>query len=723
MTYTFNLYSIPTFLTALFLFILGLSVFMRDKRSDINFSFLLVCLSATIWQLGYTFVYLSADQHTARIWQKFVYFGIPFLSPAMYHFSTAYLDLKQQRKYVILSYLFGVIFLTINLFTHLLVSDVTKYFWGYYKKAGPLYTIFLILWLIPGIATIYNLHRERKKFTSPLDRERRKYIFIAFSIVFIGFWDFIPAYGINIYPFGFIGVVACLSTIAYAIVKYRLLDITVVITRAAVFLSVYSIVLGIPFILSAALKEWFMRHLGSNWWMGPFSSLVLLGTIGPFVYVYLEKKAESILLGEQRRYQEILKHVAVDLSRIRNLQKLIDYIAHTVTEVVRISHAVIYVHDAKKDAFLLKAGTHLKDSQQQSIDHKNILISWLEKRKEPLVYEEVKHQAHENADPEFKRLEEQMRKLNAAVIVPCFLQDKILDLLILGEKLSGKIYNSEDLTNFSFLASEAALATENAQLYGKIEDEVKLRTEELVDVQKQLVQAEKLATVGTLAGGVAHEINNPLTAILTNVQILLATDETLDADSKESLELIEEATKRCRTIVQKLMAYAKKPLEESKIGKVLVSDILNKVLAFLGYQFEQDNIKIEVEEKEKNCFVLGNQNELEQVITNILINAKDAIGGLKKGGIICISVAKSGKWVKIQIKDEGIGIPRDIIPKIFDPFFTTKDVGKGLGLGLSICQSIIEKHKGLVTVESEVNKGTVFNILLPDAKEMSAIKM
>jgi two-component system NtrC family sensor kinase len=110
---------------------------------------------------------------------------------------------------------------------------------------------------------------------------------------------------------------------------------------------------------------------------------------------------------------------------------------------------------------------------------------------------------------------------------------------------------------------------------------------------------------------------------------------------------------------------------------------------------------------------MGNQNELEQVITNIILNARDAIKQAKSGGEIHIGLEKEKEWIKVNIRDEGIGIRKEIIHKIFDPFFTTKDVGKGVGLGLSICQSIVEKHKGKITVDSEPGRGTEFSIWLP----------
>ena len=211
----------------------------------------------------------------------------------------------------------------------------------------------------------------------------------------------------------------------------------------------------------------------------------------------------------------------------------------------------------------------------------------------------------------------------------------------------------------------------------------------------------------------AHEINNPLTAILTNVQMLLTSDTINDKLDKESLELIEEATKRCRTIVQKLMTYARKPLEAIEMSRIDLLDVLNSVASFIGYQLEQDNIKLNIKIREECYIVIGNKNELEQVFTNIILNSRDAIKKVKKGGVIDISFTKTDDWVKIDVTDQGEGISDAVSSKIFDPFFTTKDVGKGVGLGLSICQAILEKHKGSITFKSSAGKGATFTIQLP----------
>ncbi|OGX18686.1 MAG: hypothetical protein A2Y04_00525 [Omnitrophica WOR_2 bacterium GWC2_45_7] len=352
------------------------------------------------------------------------------------------------------------------------------------------------------------------------------------------------------------------------------------------------------------------------------------------------------------------------------------------------------------------------ETRMSAFDEKDEFLRWLNKNNK-IVYREFVE-----IDPAYAAIKDASRRyFNAAgamVAIPLVLNERLLGVINLDKKANLSRYNALDFHFLTTLKNQSAIAISNSLIYQDIEEQVRQRTEELVEVQKQLIQAEKLATVGTLSGGVAHEINNPLTAILTNVQMLLAfSDDEGGKIDKESLELIEEATQRCRTIVQKLMAYAKKPMESGQVSVIDLADVLKKTVAFLLYQLEQDSIKIVVETQEGPYPVMGNHNELEQVLTNMILNARDAILAVKKGGKIQITLTRSGDEIRLDISDEGVGMSQELIPKIFDPFFTTKDVGKGLGLGLSICQSIMDKHKGQITVQSEPNKGTVFTIRFP----------
>ena len=235
------------------------------------------------------------------------------------------------------------------------------------------------------------------------------------------------------------------------------------------------------------------------------------------------------------------------------------------------------------------------------------------------------------------------------------------------------------------------------------------RTRELVKTQDQLIQAEKLATLGTLAGGVAHEINNPLTAVLTNAQILKMT---ANEDDKESLDLIEEGAKRCQVIVQKLMKYARKTVEETPHKDVDLRDVVKGTCALLGFQFQQENIEVKMMLGEVPP-VKGIVGELDQVLTNLLVNARDAIHAAKVKGKITVETRETPGAAELVVTDNGIGIPKENQKKIFDPFFTTKDVGSGTGLGLAVSFAILKRHNATISVDSKPGKGTAFTVKFP----------
>ncbi|MFH1508488.1 MAG: ATP-binding protein [Candidatus Omnitrophota bacterium] len=705
-------YSLSGLFSAVIASVFGIFVFIKKPQGAVNRTYAALSFWIALWGYAYFYFPISQnDKDTVLLSFQILQIGAIFIGPAFLHFVLSLLNMhKEKRGWVNLAYILGIIFAISDFTPFFIKRMVPKFEFNYWAEPGFMYHLYLVFW---SWCIIYpwSLILRRYSQLSEFKQNQLKYVFIASIIGFLGgatnypFW-----YNIAIPPIGTFLVGVHVLILAYAIIKYRLMDIKVTITRAGVFLAVYTLVLGAPFILSTSGKLLLIEILGRNWWLGPLVLMALLGTGGPFIYIFLKNSAESLILREQKKCQKVLKNAAVDLTRIRNIQKLLDFVCQTITEAVNIKNAAIYCFDAKQNAFILQSGMDLSKKQPKSIPCHNKLIELMQKNRDSLILEEIIYNSQEDNTSCLKSLEIEMLQLGAAMAVPCFLEDKLLDVIILGEKKSAKMYGQEDVENFNILAPEVALATENAQLYEKIEEEVREKTSELGETQKQLVQAEKLATIGTLAGGVAHEINNPLTAILTNVQMLLDSDEP----DKECLEMIEDATKRCKTIVQKLMAYAKKPhANNEELVMLDLRQTTEKTVSFLKFQMDQESITLNIKKTKNECLIMGNPNELEQVITNILINAKDAIKQIHKSGIINVSVYEHQSWSKIEIQDDGVGIAKELLPRIFDPFFTTKDVGKGLGLGLSICQSIIEKHSGRICVDSEINKGARFTIWLP----------
>jgi signal transduction histidine kinase len=231
-----------------------------------------------------------------------------------------------------------------------------------------------------------------------------------------------------------------------------------------------------------------------------------------------------------------------------------------------------------------------------------------------------------------------------------------------------------------------------------------------------LGRSEKLAGIGTLAAGVAHEINNPLASVAGCAEGLIDRLDNLDFKTNDDrevfpdyLDTIYNETYRCKLIISKLLDFSRqKPPVFSKIDiNTLVSDVVKTV----GRQTDSKKVDVLLTLSSTPPTVWGDDNQLKQVFTNFISNASDAI---QHEGSIWVSITSSNDSVQITFKDTGYGIASENINKIFEPFFTTKEPGKGTGLGLAICYGIIEDHEGKISVDSKgIGHGTTFTISLP----------
>ncbi|PHR24484.1 MAG: PAS domain-containing sensor histidine kinase [Desulfotalea sp.] len=240
------------------------------------------------------------------------------------------------------------------------------------------------------------------------------------------------------------------------------------------------------------------------------------------------------------------------------------------------------------------------------------------------------------------------------------------------------------------------------------------------ELQSQFNQAEKMATVGALAAGVAHEINNPLAAISGFAEglqrrikkIKHLVEPELVEDFSEYTDIIIKECYRCRDIVQTLLTFSR-PIASSH-GPVDVNKCVRDTLFILKHHFkEQRGVTLKTNFGENLPVIMGDESQLKQVIINLLSNAFDATKG---GGLISVSTRKSSEdGVELTVEDSGCGICIDNLDKLFEPFFTTKKVGQGIGVGLSTCYAIVNKHNGEIKVMSQEGKGALFKVTLPGA--------
>jgi two-component system NtrC family sensor kinase len=234
---------------------------------------------------------------------------------------------------------------------------------------------------------------------------------------------------------------------------------------------------------------------------------------------------------------------------------------------------------------------------------------------------------------------------------------------------------------------------------------------EISRLKAQLHHADKLASLGLLVSGVAHEINNPLTGVLAYTELLMM--ELTDKEMKTKSEKILESAGRCKKIVDNLLTFSRQQTSSKSLE--FINTIIDRTIDFRSYWLRTNNIEIVKDYGTIPSIVVDSQ-QIQQVLLNILLNAEQAITSqdTHRGKITFVTrYDKDSHKVVIRITDNGPGIPPDMLPMIFDPFFTTKPVGSGTGLGLSISHGIIIEHGGSISAESQEGQGTTFVIELP----------
>ncbi len=709
--------------------ILGVLVFAKGRKDIRNITYVLFVFTVAFWSYFYFLWQIASEKNIALFACRTFMAGAIFIPVTYLHHLTVLVDIyKQKKKIIVYGYLLASFFLILN-FTPFFIRSVSqKLIFKFWPNPGIAYHPFFILWVsyvIYGIGLIIAEYKKSRGFR----KNQLKYVLLATFIGWTGGATNYPLwYNIPILPLGNIFVSGYIIILAFAIIRYRLMDIKLTVTRSGVFITIYTVILGLPFALGIWGRQWLIEILKAQWWTGPLILMAALATIGPYVYIYLQKKAEGAILKEQRRYQGTLKQAAVGMTRIRDLNKLLNLVVHIVTKTVRISHSAIYLYDPKSDFFMLEAGRNLDNARissiNTSVNKKSTLMVWLQNRREPLVYEEVKRKAEANPNNIiFKELEEQLRSLSASVLIPSFVEDKFVGFLILGDKISGQIYSTEDLEIFLVLASQAALAIENAQFI--IEAKV---------MQEQIAQAEKMATIGTMADGISHQINNRLHALLMIAQDTLDTLNLTDTrnyspEAKELFKQVKHGLDRIQTnvtqgkeVIEGLLKYSRPSI--ASFSAVSLDDIINGTLEMIKFKVNLSEIDLHRNYPRDIPKIRASLTQMQEVFFNFIDNSYDAIVERKKTlnepdyrGKISIAAEVNNSKLEIVFEDNGIGVKKEDKHKVFTPFFTTKvssRAKRGTGLGLFVIRKIIDEyHQGKIFFESAYAKGTRFILELP----------
>jgi signal transduction histidine kinase len=292
------------------------------------------------------------------------------------------------------------------------------------------------------------------------------------------------------------------------------------------------------------------------------------------------------------------------------------------------------------------------------------------------------------------------------VCVPIRSRGRILGTLSLGRRTGG--FDEREVALVQGTAHQVGIALDNARLHS----ETRRQLEELQQTHAQLVRAAKLSAVGELASGVAHEINNPLTTVLGQTQLLLGQAGLAPA-VRERVRIIAEESARAARIVQNFLVFARDyPLERRPCA---LAEQVRRVLDLKAYQLDRDGIRVETDLG--LCPpVWADENQIQQVLLNLVLNAHQAMAEHPGPRVLTLRVRADDAHAVIEVLDTGSGISPEALPRVFEPFFTTKPPGQGSGLGLSVSRGIIRDHQGRLRAENRPEGGALFVVELPLGK-------
>jgi len=394
-----------------------------------------------------------------------------------------------------------------------------------------------------------------------------------------------------------------------------------------------------------------------------------------------------------------------------DIDEILRLVLEGVIKNIGFDRARLYLVNEKRDLLECKMAVGVDVEKIKGIelplDPEASIVSRSVMEKKPYIIPDAR------MDPRVNPVLKEKFNLHSLVVIPLFTKERVLGAIAADHTEPGRRLTKETLDSVMTFAQQAGLAIQNASMYQELknfsrqmEEKIQKTTADLRKTEAQLIRSEKLAALGQLAAGIAHEIRNPLTSI--NILIHSLRERLPSENSQqEDLKVIEEEIHRMNEIVDQFLRFAKPapPFFE----KTDVLSIVEETLQLLRLQAEKQRIAVE-REFQALPMILIDPEQMKQAMLNLLLNA---IQAMPEGGLLTLKGRNSeeGQWIHLSIQDSGMGISGEDIDKLFDPFFSTKE--GGIGLGLSITHRIIDQHHGKIEVESSPGMGTLFTVWLP----------
>lgn len=404
--------------------------------------------------------------------------------------------------------------------------------------------------------------------------------------------------------------------------------------------------------------------------------------------------------------------ICAAVNAISSAKELLEISLKLTMSLLGAGRGSIFILDDDEKKLILKIAQGMAVTEEEQLVKRlgEGVVGQVAATKEPIVVYDIAQ------DKRFKNYKARSSYQTPSFIcAPLLLKDKLIGVISLADKTSGSCFSENELQLLDFLSSQIALNYRRVQLYQQfqimeqesrwLKDKLGKSSEEATHLKKQIVLHEKLATIGKLAGGIAHEFNNPLDGVMRYTNLCLEHVKDNEVLRGYLLE-IKQGLNRMANIVKSLLACSRNV--SISAGQIDPNKTVDQALSALETELLAKNIIIERDFQAELPSIrdLG----LERVLVNIIRNAIDAVPG---HGQVRVKTRAANGMISFAIEDNGIGIPEEKVEEIFDPFYTTKDIDKGCGLGLTIVMEIIKNYNGQINVESVPKKGTTFIFKIP----------
>jgi signal transduction histidine kinase len=689
-------YFVIPLLAALGNLILAAIVLRRDRHNELNQAFAFATVMMVFWNLNIFVFYASANAQTAFFWSRFFRVGTLLMPASAAHFFYVFSERRPRWafRFLILAYAASEALIIANS-VDLLVSDVRRYPMGFYYVGTPLYRTFTLLAFACAVVTFYLLVSECFGSPSPHKRFQARLWLLGTSVAMpLGLTNLITQPGIHFPPLGNLANTVYIAVIAYGIVRHRLMDIDLVVTKSMAYAAVSFVLIAPAFAIALWLQRLSFGLIHPDFSLALLAMFAVIAVLFPTLRLRVEAHIARSLFREKHEHRSALIAFTRSIVRILDRDRLVRELATTLRDTVQLDRIAVALYDDAKRAFVVRYAVGPPPSDRE-IQERSGFIAVLTRHQDAALRRELEATA---TLVERRAIAETCGRNGWEVCIPLMLGNTPIGFIGLGHKRNFDAFSAEDLEVLGTLAAQASVALENARLY-----------DELKKSQDIIRRADRLSALGTLAAGIAHEVRNPLVSIQTFFQ--LAPERLHDEEFFTTfLDMTAKEVNRISDLITELLSFARSPTRS--LGAVDLNDAIDRIVTLLEPEARKHHLTLVRELSEPATLVRADSDQIKQVFINLILNA---IQATQPGGVVTVttrSVQRGGLTAgQFEINDTGRGIPQDELEHIFDPFFTTKD--QGTGLGLAIVHQIVMEHGGSISVESKLGCGTRFLVDLP----------